>query len=61
MSTVNRFVQKYKDSKGITPIKDMRRYECEHINEVWCGDSSVGPYLKSRRKEAEDLYYCAYR
>ncbi len=19
---------------------------CEHINEVWCGDSSVGPYLK---------------
>lgn len=46
MSTVNRFVQKYKDSKGITPIKDMRRYECEHINEVWCGDSSVGPYLK---------------
>lgn len=24
----------------------MRRYECEHINEVWCGDSSVGPYLK---------------
>ena len=46
LSTVNRFVQKYKDSKGITPIKDMRRYECEHINEVWCGDSSVGPYLK---------------
>ena len=24
LSTVNRFVQKYKDSKGITPIKDMR-------------------------------------
>ena len=23
----------------------MRRYEREHINEVWCGDSSVGPYL----------------
>lgn len=39
-------MQKYRDSKGFTPIKDMRRYECEHINEVWCEDSSVGPYLK---------------
>ena len=46
LSTVNRFVQKHKNSKGLTPVKDMRRYECEHINEVWCGDSSVGPYLK---------------
>ncbi|WP_249536725.1 DDE-type integrase/transposase/recombinase [Serpentinicella alkaliphila] len=24
----------------------MRRYERAHINEVWCGDSSVGPYIK---------------
>lgn len=24
----------------------MKRYEREHINEVWCGDSSVGPYIK---------------
>lgn len=46
LSTVNRFVQKVKKEKGIKPVKDMRRYEQEHINEVWCGDSSVGPYLK---------------
>ncbi len=46
LSTVNRFVQEYKKSKGFTPLKDMKRYEREHINEVWCGDSSVGPYLK---------------
>lgn len=46
LSTVNRFVQWYKKSNGLAPIKDMRRYECEHINEVWCGDSSVGPYIK---------------
>lgn len=46
LSTVNRFVQKVKADKGIKPIKDMRRYEMEHINEVWCGDSSVGPYIK---------------
>ena len=24
----------------------MRRYERAHINEVWCGDTSFGPYLK---------------
>ena len=46
LSTVNRFVQEYKKSKGFGPLKDMKRYEREHINEVWCGDSSVGPYLK---------------
>lgn len=23
----------------------MRRYEREHINEVWCGGSSAGPYF----------------
>lgn len=46
LSTVNRFVQEYKKSNGLAPVKDMRRYECEHINEVWCGDSSVGPYMK---------------
>ena len=46
LSTVNRFVNKVKDEEKITNNKDMRRYEREHINEVWCGDSSVGPYLK---------------
>ncbi|MDO4556695.1 MAG: DDE-type integrase/transposase/recombinase, partial [Lachnospiraceae bacterium] len=34
-----------KSEEKITVNKDMRRYEREHINEVWCGDSSVGPYL----------------
>jgi hypothetical protein len=29
----------------------MRRYERPHINEVWCGDSSVGPYLMINRKK----------
>ncbi|MGN0734447.1 MAG: DDE-type integrase/transposase/recombinase [Anaerovoracaceae bacterium] len=46
LSTVNRYVKITRTDKEIGPAKDMRRYECEHINEVWCGDSSVGPYLK---------------
>ena len=29
----------------------MRRYEKEHINELWCGDSSVGPYIKINGKK----------
>ena len=30
-----------------TNNQDMRRYERPHINEVWCGDTSVGPYLQT--------------
>ncbi len=45
LSTVNRFINKLKQEQPLHPEKDMRRYEREHINEVWYGDSSVGPYL----------------
>lgn len=46
LSTVNRFVNQLKIESHYTNNKDMRRYERAHINEVWCGDSSVGHYLK---------------
>lgn len=45
LSTVTRFVNRLKKEENFT-TKEMRRYEVEHINEVWYGDSSVGPYLK---------------
>ena len=45
LSTINRYVNRLNEEKGLLPQKDMRRYEREHINEVWCGDSSVGPYI----------------
>ena len=45
LSTITRYVNMIKSEEKITINKDMRRYEREHINEVWCGDSSVGPYL----------------
>jgi len=51
LSTVNRFVNQLKIENSYTNNKDMRRYERAHINEVWCGDSSVGPYLKEDRKK----------
>ena len=46
-SSVSRFVRHIMDEKKQTTNRDMRRYERPHINEVWCGDSSVGPRLLS--------------
>ena len=46
LSTVTRFVSSYKENIKLNTNKDMRRYEKQHINELWCGDSSVGPYIK---------------
>lgn len=46
-STVNRYLNALAVEMKTTFNQDMRRYERPHINEVWCGDSSVGPYLKT--------------
>ncbi len=46
-SSVSRFVRHIMEEKKQTTNRDMRRYERPHINEVWCGDSSVGPRLLS--------------
>jgi transposase InsO family protein len=46
-STVCRYLNKIQMELKQSVNKDMRRYERPHINEVWCGDSSVGPYLKA--------------
>lgn len=50
LSTVTRYVSTLKKEDGNTG-KEYRRYERAHINEVWYGDSSVGPYLKIGRKK----------
>lgn len=46
-STVERFVRCITEEAGAAVTKDMRRYEREHINEVWCGDTCYGPYLQT--------------
>jgi hypothetical protein len=45
LSTITRFVSNLKKEE-LCPGKEMRRYELAHINEVWYGDSSAGPYLR---------------
>lgn len=49
LTTITRYVNKIKENE-IAPGKEMKRYELHHINEVWYGDSSVGPYLRINKK-----------
>ena len=46
-------------TERLTNNQDMRRYERPHINEVWCGDSSVGPYLKTDDGKKHRVYVIA--
>lgn len=45
LSTVTRFVSTIKKTKNLKPITEYKRYEKEHINEVWYGDTTYGPYI----------------
>ena len=56
LSTVNRVINSLPKEKA--DIEPMYRYELEHINEVWCGDSSHGPYLYKDKAKVK-LYIIA--
>lgn len=58
-STVNRYINLIATRMKTTANPDMRRYERPHINEVWCGDSSVGPYLKTSDGKKHKVYIIA--
>ena len=58
-STVNRFLNNLAFKKKTTNNLDMRRYERAHVNEVWCGDSSVGPYPKTEDGKKHKVYVIA--
>ena len=45
LSTVTRCVNRIVLERDLPVCTDMRRYERPHINEVWCGDSCVGPKI----------------
>lgn len=46
-STICRYINQLMLREHLTNNQDMRRYERPHINEVWCGDSSTGLFLKT--------------
>ena len=58
-STVCRFINQLELQERLTNNKDMRRYERPHINEVWCGDSSYGPSLKTTDGKKHRVYVVA--
>ncbi|MBQ6148452.1 MAG: transposase [Oscillospiraceae bacterium] len=58
-STVLRFINEMNLREQFTSNQDLRRYERPHINEVWCGDSSVGPYLTTEDGKKHKVYVIA--
>lgn len=40
LTTITRYVTSYKKGNDIVTKQEMRRYELEHINDVWCCDTS---------------------
>ena len=57
LSTLNRCVNKLKAEENV--VKDeYRRYEREHINSVWCGDTCVGPKIMIEGKK-QRIYFLA--
>lgn len=58
-ATICRFINQMMLQERLTTNQDMRRYERPHINEVWCGDSSVGPYLQTSDGKKHRVYIIA--
>ena len=40
LSTFTRYVTKIKNNKGVINHSEMKRYEAEHINDIWCCDTT---------------------
>ena len=60
LATVTRYVSNYRKLLNIkVPEIDMRRYEVEHVNEVWCGDTTYGPMVKFNG-ELKRVYIIAF-
>ena len=57
-TTIRRYVSHARTQEDKTSGKDMRRYERQHINEVWYGDSCYGPWLQCG-KEKKRLFVIA--
>lgn len=58
-STILRFVNQIVLQEQMNTGQDMRRYERPHINEVWCGDSSAGPWLRTEGRKKHRVYVIA--
>lgn len=58
-STVLRFINQMMLEEKLVTHQEMRRYERPHINEVWCGDSSAGPWITLADGKKHRVYVIA--
>ena len=59
LPTIGRYVSSLKKDKNLKNITEKRRYEMEHINEVWYGDTSYGPYIHDEKGNKKRVYIIA--
>ena len=59
LPTIGRYVSSLKKDKNLKNITEKRRYEMEHINEVWYGDTSYGPYIYDEKGNKKRVYIIA--
>lgn len=53
LSTITRIVNRLKKEHKMPNKKERLRYEMAHINDVWCADTSHGPYIKIDGKKCK--------
>lgn len=44
--TIGRYVKKIRESSGTTIKKEFKRYEAEHVNDIWCCDTTYSFKIK---------------
>ena len=58
-STVCRYLAQIRSELNASPVRDLRRYERPHINEVWCGDTTYGPKFTDKDGKKHRLFIIA--
>jgi len=59
LSTVTRYMNRYMEEEHLSNKQDMRRYELPHINQVWYGDSSCGPSIRTADGQKHKIFVIA--
>lgn len=59
LSTVTRYINQYMEESHLSHNQDMRRYELPHINQVWYGDSSCGPSIRTSDGQKHKIFVIA--
>ena len=58
--TVNRIYKSVKLKNNVIMKNEMLRYEAAHVNDIWCADSSFGPYLYDEKGNRTKLCIIAF-